>query len=79
VQFSPENPLQFWATDGTPGIERRPLFNTRTQPATSPSGPTISEEDTIRLGGSGNRYWPFRRMEGNPHGTAHLKEVRSFG
>jgi Common central domain of tyrosinase. len=27
VTFSPNNPLQFWVTDGVPGITRRPFFN----------------------------------------------------
>jgi tyrosinase len=69
VQFSAANPLQFWATDGTPGIVRRPQFNTQTQPASSPFGRVRSEAATLRLG---LRYRDFRTMEGNPHGTAHV-------
>ena len=66
VQFSPANPLQFWATDGAPGIVRRPRFNTRTGAAF-----TIGELETLNLGGQGKLYGLFRRMEGDPHGLAH--------
>ena len=72
VQFSAANPLQFWATDGAPGVVRRPFFNTRTEAATGPGGAVFTEADTLTLGGPGDRYWPFRTMEGNPHGTAHV-------
>jgi tyrosinase len=64
VQFSATNPLQFWATDGVPGIERQPLFNTNS----SPPG-LRTEAQTIALGAA---YPAFRVMEGNPHGSAHV-------
>ncbi len=68
VLFSATNPLQFWVTDGRPGIVRRPSFNTATQPAL-----VISEAATLALG---PRYRDFRgRMQDNPHGRAHT----SFG
>lgn len=67
VRFGTSNPLQFWVTDGVPGIIRRPFFNTTTQPAF-----VISEAQTLALG---TTYPGFRRMEGNPHGPAHT----SFG
>lgn len=70
VQFAPTNPLQFWVTDGRPGILRRPLFNTTTEWAN-----VISESQTLALGGSNNLYSAFQDMEGNPHGWAHT----SFG
>ncbi|MEA2704901.1 MAG: tyrosinase [Actinomycetota bacterium] len=76
VQFSPSNPLQFWATDGTTGINRRPLFNTQTQAAQSLEfGPAISEANTLALG---NRFLAFRGMEGNPHGSAHISFTGSI-
>lgn len=68
VQFSANNPLQFWITDGVQGITRRPFFNTSTAPANN----VISEAQTLA---PGNQYAAFRSMEGNPHGFAHT----SFG
>lgn len=70
VQFSGSNPLRFWRTDGVPGINRRPFFNT----ATAPSG-LRTEAQTLALGNPGSQYRLFRSMEGNPHGSAHT----SFG
>ena len=67
VQFSPNNPLQFWVTDGVQGITRRPFFNT----SSAPPG-LLTEAQTIALGAN---YAAFRVMEGNPHGSAHV----SFG
>jgi tyrosinase len=67
VSFSPTNPLQFWATDGVQGINRRPFFNITTGNA---SGRT--EAQTLAIGSD---YASFRSMEGNPHGSAHT----SFG
>lgn len=72
VGFGPNNPLQFWRTDGVQGINRRPFFST----ATAPPG-LRSEAQTLALGNPalGNLYRLFRSMEGNPHGSAHT----SFG
>ncbi|HET9960045.1 MAG TPA: tyrosinase family protein [Polyangiaceae bacterium] len=67
VGFSAMNPLQFWRTDGVPGINRRPRFDTRSQAAL-----VINEAATLALG---TNYSAFRSMEGNPHGFAHT----SFG
>ncbi len=67
VRFGPNNPLQFWRTDGVQGINRRPFFST----ASAPPG-LRNETDTLALG---TTYAAFRTMEGNPHGTAHT----SFG
>jgi tyrosinase len=67
VQFSATNPLQFWKTDGVPGMNRRPFFST----AAAPPG-LRTEGQTLALG---NQYPAFRTMEGNPHGSAHT----SFG
>lgn len=67
VEFSATNPLQFWVTDGVPGINRRPFFSTNSAP------PGLrTEAQTIALGAT---YTLFRVMEGNPHGSAHT----SFG
>jgi len=69
VQFSASNPLQFWVTDGVPGINRSPSFNTNTGFAGG-----INEAQTLALGAG--QYRPFRsQMEQNPHGRAHT----SFG
>jgi tyrosinase len=63
VSFAANNPLQFWTTDGIPGITRRPLFPITQAP------PTVrSEAATLALGAT---YAAFRTMEGNPHGRAH--------
>ena len=67
VSFSAANPLQFWVTDGVPGINRRPFFNTANAP-----GGLRTEAQTLALGAA---YPAFRTMEGNPHGSAHV----SFG
>jgi tyrosinase len=68
VQFSPTNPLRFWRTDGVPGINRRPFFDTTTAPAG-----LRTEAQTLALGNPGNLYRFFRTMEGNPHGSAHTR------
>jgi len=67
VHFSATNPLQFWVTDGVPGINRRPFFTTETG-----SAHVITEAETLALG---DQYAAFLSMEGNPHGFAHT----SFG
>jgi len=67
VQFSSGNPLRFWVTDGVPGINRRPHFDTGT------GSPSLSNEaQTLALG---SQFAAFRVMEGDPHGLAHT----SFG
>jgi tyrosinase len=75
VDFSAANPLNFWATDMLPGIVRSPRFDTASEPARNALGPVISEAATLLLGGTGNVFAGFRRMEGQPHGRAHT----SFG
>ncbi|HEV8430904.1 MAG TPA: tyrosinase family protein [Pyrinomonadaceae bacterium] len=66
VFFSATNPLQFWVTDGVPGINRRPFFDTNQATGVR------TEPQTLALG---TTFPPFRTMEGNPHGSAHT----SFG
>src|SRR6266850_5851445 len=67
VGFGSSNPLQFWRTDGVPGINRRPFFNTSQAPPF-----LLTESQTLALG---QLYRQFRTLEGNPHGSAHV----SFG
>src|SRR5215217_4314953 len=50
VEFSGANPLLNWATDGTVGVDRKPLFQSLTASASHPQfGPVAKEVDTIRL------------------------------
>jgi tyrosinase len=72
--FSASNPLRFWATDGIPGINRTPRFNTATEAAHDVIA-VISEAATLAIGGASHTYRAFRGMENNPHGAAHV----SFG
>lgn len=76
VQFTATNPMRFWVTDTVPGINRRPEFDTATQPARNAdpnqARDVITEENTLALG---TVYEDFIRMENNPHGLAHV----SFG
>jgi tyrosinase len=64
VQFGASNPLQFWSSDGVPGVNRRPRFDTATEAAQS----LRTEARTLALG---NTYLDFEDMEGDPHGLAH--------
>lgn len=69
VQFSATNPLQFWATDGIPGITRAPLGGWI--PTTQPGPTVLTEAQTFALG---TTYTAFRQpMEINPHGRAHTR------
>lgn len=69
VHFGPANPLQFWKTDGTQGVNRRPLNNWN--PSTQPGPGVITEAQTL---GISTQYPAFRsNMEVNPHGTAHTR------
>jgi len=66
--FAATNPLSTWVIGGLPGVLRNPSF----PPAGVPAG-ISSETATLSLGGAGNVYAGFRAMEGNPHGTAHVR------
>ncbi|QND68799.1 tyrosinase family protein [Mesorhizobium loti] len=74
IQFPNGHPLEFWKTDGSDPIERRPRYNIVNAPPQSvptPTGPqpwVISQDDTMKLGTS---YADFRDLEGAPHGNAH--------
>lgn len=67
VQFSAANPLRFWKTDGTPGINRSPHFPTNVAP------PGLKNEgQTLSIG---TDFSTFNDIELDPHGLAHT----SFG
>ena len=84
VQFGLTNPLQFWVTDGVPGIIRRSCFDTQTEsakpelPYTQALGLLLTEAQTLDLGGPYALYSLFRSMEDNPHGGAHASFVGSI-
>ncbi len=73
--FDASNPLSLWRVedDNTPpgvitGITRKPMFLPAATPAVS------DELTTLGLGDPGALYANFRpRMEGNPHGNAHVE------
>ncbi len=73
VEFSASNPMRFWTTDGVPGVNRLPLFNTASAPD------LLNEEATFALGNPGNLYRLFRQLEFNPHGSAHTAFDGSIG
>lgn len=83
VQFAFGNPLQFWATDGTPGIARKSHFvasgpNAEAAHFFDQGGiktPVMSEANTLLRGTKRNLYARFITMEGNPHGAAHVSFV----
>ena len=66
--FVPGHPLGAWTIEGLSGIFRSPSF----APGSAPSG-INSQAATLALGGSSNTYANFATMEGNPHGTAHVR------
>lgn len=74
VRFAASNPLQFWATDGSQGVLRRPWFDPAAEPARTDTGvPVLTEEATLLLGErGGHRYGDFVVMERQPHGAAHV-------
>jgi len=78
VQFSASNPLVNWRLtvfgEGSGRIRRVPEFNTETAPANVRN----DEAATINLGTTGvganarTNFRNFERMEGDPHGAAHV-------
>lgn len=69
VTFAATNPLQFWSTDGVPGVTRSPLFGWI--PTTQAAPTVLTEAQTFALG---TTYVAFRQpMELNPHGRAHTR------
>lgn len=79
IEFPPGHPLEFWRTDVSDPIERRPLWSVDDAPPQfimdsfgQPVRWVISQAATLALGGPLNLYASFRGMEGAPHGTAHV-------
>lgn len=73
VEFDTGHPLSGWITDGVPGISRSAFFDTATSAAQGvPGFPVLSEAATLALG---DFYSAFARMEGTPHGAAHVSFV----
>jgi tyrosinase len=70
VEFAAGHPFTTWRTDGALGISRTPLFST----GSAPPG-LLTETQTIALGGAtpNASYANFDVMEGNPHGSAHVR------
>lgn len=78
VQFSSTNPLVNWRLtvfgEGSGRIRRNPQFDTANDPANIEN----DEADTFALGTTGTgpdqrtNFENFERMEGDPHGTAHV-------
>lgn len=75
LQFTAGHPLESWRTDNTPGIQRAPGFA-----ATSAPAGLLNEVQTIALGGASPNaaYAEFIRMEGDPHGSAHMSFSLGF-
>lgn len=70
VVFDSGHPLSGWITDGVPGISRSAFFDTQSIAAQGvPGFPLLSETATLALG---DFYSAFARMEGSPHGAAHV-------
>lgn len=72
VAFSQGHPLSGWSTDDVPGILRGALFDPLTEAAPGlplDDFPLLTQEETLALG---TRYPAFARMEGTPHGAAHV-------
>jgi tyrosinase len=66
LEFSADNPLQFWMTEAGARIVRRPGFNAATgRPF------VLNEAQTLSLGGQAIAFENFRGMEGDPHGFTH--------
>jgi tyrosinase len=66
VVFRPGHSLEHWVTDGQSGITRGLRF------ALNAPANVINEFQTFALGGAGNTFAGFQRMQGNPHGSAHV-------
>ena len=74
IVFPHGHALEFWKTDGSDPIERRPRYNIASAPPQRSAAPggskssVISQTDTLALG---NTFAGFRTLEGAPHGSAH--------
>lgn len=72
IQFPHGHALEFWKTDGTDSIDRRPLYAISGPPPQALSNGrarVISQDDTMALG---TDYSDFRDLEFAPHGNAHV-------
>jgi tyrosinase len=71
IQLPHGHPLEFWKTDTTDPIERRPRYNIANAPLQQIQGQrwVISQQATMALG---TQYALFRAFEGAPHGPAHV-------
>jgi tyrosinase len=71
IQFPPGHALEFWKTDVSDPIERRPRYNIVNAPPQSLQGRAwvISQKATMALG---KQYAAFRGLENAPHGFAHV-------
>jgi tyrosinase len=71
IHFPHGHALEFWQTDGNDSIERRPHFDIAQAPPQKKQGqPWVTSQNvTMALG---TKYASFRRMEGAPHGFAHV-------
>lgn len=81
AEFSSENRLSDWKIGDRNGIERVALFDPKNKAA--PGWPDadfelLTEDETLALGGGNNEFGfrrpgrGFARMEGTPHGAAHV-------
>lgn len=74
IIFPHGHPLEFWKTDGTDAIFRRPTFDINLAPPPFDAAGrerVITQHRTLAKGGPAQQYFLFRRMEGTPHGAAH--------
>lgn len=74
VTLAPGHALSGWVTDGVPGILRGAWFDPQSEPApglpfANPPFPLLTQAETLALG---TRFQRFARMEGSPHGAAHV-------
>ena len=79
AEFSFENRLSDWKIGNTNGIERVALFNPQQEAAPGWGRiRMITEDETLALGGDNDEFGfrrpprGFARMEGRPHGSAHV-------
>jgi tyrosinase len=70
IVFPHGHGLEFWKTDGSDSIERRPGYNIANAPPQTMQGDdwVITQDATMDLG---TQYADFRGMEIAPHGSAH--------
>ena len=74
VAFSLGHPLNNWSTDGQVGVFRGPGVTPNNIPQPDiPGFVVLTEAQTLALSqGSAARFAKFARMQGTPHGAAHM-------